>query len=411
MNRPIAIGLSPNTEPDDVRLAAKMLFMPWMYKRGKAPDALERWFQRFFEVSYAVGFSNGRSALYAILSALGIGKGDEVILQAFTCVVVPDAILALGAKPVYVDTTKSLTIDANDIEKKITKRTKVVLVQHTFGIPTDMEAVIAVAKAHNLYIIEDVAHTIGEEYKKKKLGTFGIASIFSFGRDKAFSSVFGGMAVTDNEELGKRIRMYQRQRPYPSSNWIFQQLLHPVAFSLILPLYNSFSVGKILLVGLQKMHLLSFPVSSEEKRGRFQPALVTRFPNALAVLALEQVEKLHRYNQRRKEIARYYLDKADELHLRLAYKKNIAFLRFPIFMKHAATVREYFRQSKIYLGDWYANVIDPRDSNFLAVGYVRGSCPNAEEAARTIVNLPTYPVMTDYDVHSVLDVLKQYVSQ
>ncbi|MDE2588409.1 MAG: DegT/DnrJ/EryC1/StrS family aminotransferase, partial [Patescibacteria group bacterium] len=138
---------------------------------------------------------------------------------------------------------------------------------------------------------------------------------------------------------------------------------------------------------------------------------VTRFPNALAVLALQQVEKLHRYNQRRKEIAKYYLDRMEEYHLVLPYKKDIAFLRFPVFMEHAATVREYFRQSKIYLGDWYANVIDPRDSNYSAVGYIRGSCPKAEEAAKTIVNLPTYPLLTDYDVHGVLDVLKQYVSQ
>ncbi|MDE2591205.1 MAG: aminotransferase class I/II-fold pyridoxal phosphate-dependent enzyme, partial [Patescibacteria group bacterium] len=236
MNRPIAIGLSPNTEPDDVRLALKMLCMPWMYTRGKASDVLERWFQRFFNVSSAIGFSNGRSALYATLSALGVEKGDEVILQAFTCVVVPDAILALGAKPVYADITKNLTIDAKDIEKKITKRTKVILVQHTFGIPTDMEAVCSLAKAHNLYVVEDVAHTLGEEFKKKKLGTFGNASIFSFGRDKAFSSVFGGMAITDDAALGKKIRLYQRQRPYPSGYWVAQQLFHPVAFSFILPL-------------------------------------------------------------------------------------------------------------------------------------------------------------------------------
>src|SRR5262249_4857144 len=156
--------------------------------------------------------------------------------------------------------------------------------------------------------------------------------IFSFGRDKAFSSVFGGMCITQSEMIGKKVRQYQRQRTYPSSFWIAQQLLHPIAFSLILPLYNTFQLGKIILVILQKLKLLSFPVSSNEKRGKFSPASVKKFPNALAMLALLQVQKLHRYNQRRKEIAKYYLDKLSELHLATAYKKEIAFLRFPVFM-------------------------------------------------------------------------------
>jgi len=411
MKRPIALGLSPNTEPEDVQSALKMLFTPWNYKKGKAIEQLEHWFCNYFGTSHAISFNNGRGALYAVLSALDIGREDEVILQAFTCVVVPDAILALGARPVYADITRSLTIDPTEVEKKITKKTRAILVQHTFGIPTDMESIMEIAKKYKLFVIEDAAHTIGGEYKKKKLGTIGTAGIFSFGRDKAFSSVFGGVAITRDNALGKKIRVFQRQRGYPSGSWIMQQLFHPVAFSVILPLYDFFALGKILLVGLQKMKLLSFPVSSAEKRGKFSPLSIKRFPNALAVLALEQVQKLHRYNQRRKEVAKYYLDKAEEFGLDLAYKKDIPYLRFPIFMKHPTTAREYFRKSGMYLGDWYAHVIDPRDSNFSAVGYIRGSCPRAEEAARAIVNLPTYPLMTEEDAHAVVDVLRHYVTQ
>ncbi len=411
MKRPIALGLSPNTESEDVRLSLQLLCSPWKFKKGNAIEELESWFKNFFSVSHAISFSNARSALYAILWALGITAGDEVILQAFTCVVVPDAILATGAKPVYADITKSLTLDVKDIEKKITPKTKAILVQHTFGIPTDMDGVMRIAKAHKLFVIEDVAHTIGEDYKKKKLGTFGVASIFSFGRDKAFSSVFGGMAITSDNSLGKRIRQYQRMRGYPSSLWIAQQLLHPIAFSFVLPLYDMLSLGKILLVILQRLKLLSFPVSSGEKRGKFSPLAVQKFPNALAALALLQLQKLHRYNQRRKEIAKRYIDRIDEYKLDVAYKKNISFLRFPIFMNHPTTAREYFRKSQIYIGDWYAHVIDPRNSNLSAIGYARGSCPKAEEASRKIVNLPTYPTMTDDDVQTVIETLKKYVSQ
>ena len=409
MKRPIALGLSPNTEEEDVACAAQVLFFPWKYKNGKAIEDLEKWFQDFFHTQHVSSFVSGRSALYAVLWALNIGSGDEVILQAFTCVVVPNVIIATGAKPVYADITKSLTLDPEDVKKRITPKTKAILVQHTFGIPTDMDAIMQVAKEHNLFVIEDVAHTIGEEYKKRKLGTIGHAGIFSFGRDKAFSSVFGGMTITKDKNLGRKIQQYQKQREFPSSSWIAQQLFHPVAFYFILPLYNTFSLGKMLLVLFQKMKLLSFPVSSEEKRGNFSLLDVKRFPNALATLALMQVQKLHQYNQRRKDIAKQYLDWANDLHLDIAYKKNISFLRFPIFTEHPATVREYFRNLHIYLGDWYAHVIDPRDSNFTAVAYVRGSCPKAEQCAQKIVNLPTYPIMTDEDVQIVLETLKQYV--
>jgi perosamine synthetase len=411
MKRPIALGLSPNTEEEDVSLACKLLCLPWLYKQGKAVEALEQWFCDFFHVPYAISFTNARSSLYAILLALNIGKNDEVMLQAFTCVVVPNAILALGAKPVYADVNKSLTLDSLDVAKKITPKTKAIIVQHTFGIPTEMEKIMTLAKEHNIYVIEDVAHTIGEEYKKKKLGTFGIASIFSLGRDKAFSSVFGGVAITSDKTLGKKIKQYQRAKEYPSQFWIFQQLFHPVAFSFILPLYNTYGLGKVLLVTLQKLKLLSFPVSSNEKRGKFSPEGVKKLPDALAQLALLQVQKLHQYNQRRKEIAKKYIEHITDLQLDSAYKKPIAFLRFPVFIKHPQTAREFFRTYAIYLGDWYAHVIDPRKTNMTAVGYVRGSCPKAEELAKKVINLPTFPTMTDEEVRLVLDTLKNYVAQ
>lgn len=410
MKKTIALGLSPNVQPDDVWVAIKQIISPWKYQKGDSIGTIEKWFKSYFQSEAAVTFTNARSGLYAILSCLGIGKDDEVIVQAFTCVVVPTPVLATGAKVIYADVTKNLSLDLKDLEKKITKRTKAIIVQHTFGMPAEIDKIVKIAKTHGLYVIEDVAHGLGIQYKGKKLGTFGIASIFSFGRDKAFSSVFGGVVVTKDASLSQKLKIFQRQRSFPSFSWIFQQLLHPIVFSVILPLYDRMSLGKVILVVLQKLHLLSFPVESYEKRGNFYPDSIKKYPNALAVLLLHQLEKIASYNHKRKVICNMYLHVLEELHIDSPAKENEELLRFPIYLEKPFAMKEYFRSQQIYLGDWYANIIDPKDTNFSAIGYVRGSCPQAEYYAHRIINLPTYPAMEDNDVTRVLDVLRNYAA-
>lgn len=409
MSRVIASSLSPNTQSYDVMLAFRHIIQPWTYIRGGGIEALEKWFQKYFAISYVSTFSNARSGLYVILKSLAIREDDEVILQAFTCVVVPNAVLAVGAIPVYADITKSLTLDCDDVVKKITKKTKAIIVQHTFGIPGDMQRLQSIARKYNLFLIEDVAHTIGGTYKGKKLGTFGIASIFSFGRDKAFSSVFGGVTITSDQALGAKIKAIQLQVPYPKQAWIAQQLFHPIAFVFILALYNTSKIGKIILFLLQKMHTLSFPVSSDEKAGKFNPESIKRFPNALALLAVQQITKIDDYNKKRVVISEKYKQVCKRLHIANHSEQNVPYLRFPIFVKDAAKMKEYFRNKrKVYLGDWYANIIDPKGSNFTAIGYRNGSCPVAEKYAKEIINLPTYPTMSDNDIAEVMQLLEFY---
>lgn len=405
--KPIAIGLSPNTQRDDIKQAITQLFKPGEYTKGKAILALEKWFEHYFQSYSAISFNSARSALYAICKSLELKEGDEVLLQAFTCVVVPNAIIAVGATPIYCDIKNDYTIDPKDLEKKITKKTKAILVQHTFGIPTDMDAIMKIAKKYKLFVIEDVAHTIGGEYNNKKLGAFGDASIFSLGRDKAFSSVFGGIALTNDKELGEKIRSFQSTRQDPSIGWILQQLIHPITFSFILPLYSS-GIGKILLVLLQKLHVLSFPVSSQEKQGKFTIDNVKKMPNALAALAITQLKKLDQYNQRRITIAKQYTALSKKLNMSFV-ETSSPLLRFPIQVKDPQDIKMYFRKHHIYLGDWYQHVIDPKQTNKQAIYYQQDSEKNAERMAQGVINLPTYPVMLDSEVQKVCDFLETYV--
>lgn len=408
MKRPISIGLSPNLEGKDIFLALRLLCFPHKWFVGRGEKKLEDWFEDFFPLYSAISFVSGRGALFAVLQALGITDEDEVLLQAFTCSVVPNAVISSGAKPIYVDIADSLTIDPQSVERNITKKTKAIIVQHTFGIPSDMDAICIIAKKHNLFIIEDCAHTIGGEYKGKKLGSFGDASIFSFGRDKAFSSVFGGMAIAKNKTVIDRLRVLQNAQSYPSIFWVFQQLLHPIAFSIILPLYDFFGIGKVILVLLQNIKLLSFPVRPEEKKGKMPLFFVKRMPNALAEMALLQLSRIIDFNNKRQEAVNIYRDALYGKEKILDVFKS-PLLRFPLFVQNRDALLLAAKRQHIYLGKWYSEIVDPKDVDLESVQYIKGSCPNAEKIAQKVINLPTYPTLSKEHQERVIKFIKTYV--
>lgn len=398
MQNPVAISLSPNAEKDDVLLALKTLFKPWIWKKGRAIDEVEQWFWEKFNVGSAYSFNSGRSALWAILNAFSVGSGDDVILQAFTCVAVPEIILAVGAKPVYVDVDTTFNIDPEELIKKISPKTKAVIVQHTFGVPAQIRRIREIARRNRIILIEDCAHALGATVDGKLVGTFGDAAFFSFGRDKIVSSVFGGVAIISNQNsvVSQKLRAISDSLTLPSYFWIFQQLLHPVLFAIILPLYNVFNIGKVLLVIFQRLNLLSFPIYPEEKQGKMPSVFPKKYPNGLAILILNQLRKLDEFNKKRVSISSQYGD----------IVKEAVYLRYPILVTNQKELLKKAWKERILFGNWYHNVIDPSGSEFSVVGYQKGMCPKAEEYAAQIVNLPTYPRMSTEDVRKVTKIMK-----
>lgn len=389
----ISASLSPNAERDDVVSAWRVLLSPWTWKYGQAVGRVEDWFREYFHAPSAVSFNSGRAAELAILSSLGIGQGDEVMVQAFTCNVVANSVLWTGAIAVYVDIDDTYNMDVRDMENKRTKKTRAIIVQHTFGIPADMDSIVAFAHKHKLLIIEDCAHSFGATYKGKKVGSFGDAAFFSFGRDKVISSVWGGMAILHAAcripDAKTKLLEFQKKLPMPGFFWIAQQLIHPIAFTFIIKTY-SMLIGKVLLVFMQALHLLSFPVSEKEKRGIRPSHIPSRYPDALAQLLVGQLGKLSRYTKQRQDNARYYSSELTAKGIQtLPYQEGAAYLRFPVLVKNSDEIVRHAKNTGILLGNWYRNVIDPVGVDMRAVGYIEGSCPNAERIARSIVNLPT----------------------
>lgn len=400
---PISISLSPNVQKDDVVLALKLLFQPWKWRRGRAIQQLEEKFAEYIGVKYAVSFNSGRSSLYAILKALNLPKGSDVALQAFTCNAVPNPVLWAGLNPVYADCADDFNIEVSKVSK-VYKVPKVLILQHTFGLPAEVPA------DFDGVIIEDCAHALGAEINGKKVGTFGKAAFFSFARDKVISCVYGGMAVTNDDEIGKKLLQMQKEFGQPGLFWVKQQLMHPILLHfIILPLYSFLDLGKLFLVVSQWVHLLSKAVSWQEKRGLRPDCFPRALPNALAALALHQFNKLEKFNAHRKQIAGFYYQELAGTKFVLPKRDGNIFLRFAVQHSKAHEILyEAWHTENILLGDWYRTPVDPFDTKLEEMKYIPGSCPNAERLAKMTLNLPTHINISMNDAKRIVSFLKQW---
>lgn len=413
MKYPIAISLSPNTSPQDVKTAFQVLLTPVTWQnlnvQGEAANHIShRLGGRFVALT-----SSGRQALYDILRAYGIGRGDEVIIQAFTCIAVPEPILWAGATPVYADIeADTYNLDIRSVKENISAHTKAIIVQHTFGIPGPIQEILEIARKRNIVVIEDCAHSFGAKVSGRSIGTFGDAAILSFGRDKMLSSVFGGAAVFSDRKHLETVQRMAKERPYPPTGWIAQQLLHPILFALALPTYFS-GIGKVIIAIGQHLHLLSKAVTPNERRGKRPNHIEWRYSPALARLLLKQLGFFSANVRRRQAIAERYHAQLDRTSVVLPEPSrfaNPAWLRFPIQVKDRDELLAAAREKKMVLGDWYDAPLVPSDCSLHAFGYTAGMCPVAEQVARHVVNLPTYPRMTDTQVAAVVDLVKSYGS-
>jgi len=298
------------------------------------------------------------------------------------------------------------------LEKKITAKSKAIIIQHSFGCPSQIEAIMALAKRHNLLVIEDCAHCLGGQYQGKALGAFGDVSFFSFGRDKIISSVFGGIATTNNLAIAEKIEQLQNNLTCPGYGWIYRQLIHPLVLYFVKKTYHILSFGKIFAAVIKQLGLISRAVSLAERQGG-QPSFAgQRMSNALAVLALSQLKKVARFNAHRQKIAALY-DKelAGLLNARLPqWRGDNVYLRYTICLNKAKFLISQAKKKGIELGCWYDWPVAPRDTNLDKVFYTWGSCPTAEKLAKESVNLPTNIQTSEKDAMKVVQFIKQNIT-
>lgn len=197
-----------NFDEKEANAAAETIKSGWISTGPKCKE-LEKMFVDMFHVNYAVSISNCTDALHLCCLVSGVKPGDEVICPSLTFAASANCIRYAGATPVFCDIVgpEHINIDPKEIEKKITDKTKAILVVHMAGFPCEMDEIIAIAQKYNLKVIEDACHGPLSEYKGKKLGTIGDCAAFSFFSNKNISTGEGGMFISNNKEMAEKARL------------------------------------------------------------------------------------------------------------------------------------------------------------------------------------------------------------
>ena len=360
-------------EQDDIQAVVDVLKSDFLTTGPKIAE-FEQTVADYVGAKYAVAISNGTSALHAACFAAGIEPGDEVITTPLTFAASANCVLYCGGTPVFADVDpKTYNIDPEEIQRKITDRTKAIIAVHLAGQPCDMDAIHSIAREHGLIVIEDGAHALGSVYKGKKVGSMSDMTTFSFHPVKPITTGEGGMIVTDNEDFYKKMILFRshgitRDDSMMTRNdgpWFYQQ------FNLG---YNY------------------------------------RITDIQCALGCSQMKKLDRFLARRKEIvARYNEAFADCDNIITPYQLSDTESGWHLYIVQVKKcdrrqVFENMREKGIGVNVHYIPVY--MHPYYQEHGYENVHCANAEEIYSHIISLPLYPGLTSEQQDYVIDTLK-----
>jgi dTDP-4-amino-4,6-dideoxygalactose transaminase len=362
---------------------------------GTIHEEYQHAFARFIGAEHAFAFWKGRVALYAMLRALGIGKGDEVILPGYTCVMDVNPIMYVGATPVYVDVDPiTYNMAPHLLEAAVTDRTKLILAQHTYGYPVEMDEVLAIAKGRSIPVVEDCCLALGSRYRGRLLGTMGLAAYFSFQWNKPYTSGLGGMAVTSDDALAADIRGLcesQLIRPgFKEVSMLRAQLA--VYRTFIYP--RTTAMAQNLFRRLTRMGLVVGSSGARED----VPEMAADFFKGMSPVqcraGLSRIAALDRGIAHRKRLAGLYDQQLDDIgwpRPAIPDHHDPVLVRYPVRVANKERALAEAARHYVELGSWFECPLHPKETPMEEYGYRTGMCPVAERASAEVVNLPVHP--------------------
>lgn len=365
----------------DIDAVTRALKSGWI-SMGEATLKFEQVFAKAHDATYGVAVSSCTAALHLSLDALDIGPGDEVICPSLTFVATANSILYVGATPVFADISSSedLTISPDDVRKKISDKTRAIMVMHYAGFPCDMDAINEIARTHGCSVIEDAAHAPLAEYKGKKVGSLGDVACFSFFSNKNLTTAEGGMLLTDDSEIAEQARVLRSHGMTALS-------------------YDRF-----------KGHASSYDV--------IDLGYNYRLDDIRASLGLAQFGRLCDINARRRQLWEQYscrLLEIEEVILPFSPSCDMApewtaqpYI-LPIILAHdhnRDTIRNRLADEGIQTSVHYppVHLFKIYQERF---GYGVGDLPVTEQVSDRVISLPFYPSMDEEIVEFVVDGLKR----
>ena len=334
----------------------------------------EETFAKMLGAKHAVSCDNCTNALFMSLMALGVGRGDEVLVPSLTFAATVNCVKYVGAKPVFVDVVSEtdLHFNPNDAARKITSRTKAMIPMQYAGFPCDMDAIMRLAKKHRLHVVEDACHGPLSEYKGRKLGTIGDIGCFSFFSNKNISTGEGGMCVTDNPEIDKKLRLLRSHGMTTSS---YQRAGgHSTKYDIVALGYNF------------------------------------RMDDIRANLGIAQLKKLPADLKKRAKVRAWYEELLKDIDVIVPFAGCEGFSSnyvFPICLKKGdGTYRDQVRD-RIHAAGVQTSFHYPPVHQFSIYKRYKAKLPVTERVGERLITLPMYAKLTKADVKTIVKAVKE----
>jgi dTDP-4-amino-4,6-dideoxygalactose transaminase len=353
-------------------------------KNNKEINELENYFQNKLNIKHAIAFDFGRTGLYAIAKSIKKDSElDNIIIPGFSCIVVRNSLVSAGFKVKYADVNKTtFTPDLEYIQKVIDKNTKAIVIQHVFGqIANNIDEIKK--EYPSIIIIEDCAHTIESKFLDNSyIGTKGDYSFFSFEQSKPISSFEGGIVVTnkDNSDINKIVTSLE----IPQFKDDLLTLIKIVITYIFYGKYIHF-IGKYIVSTIYKLFKINTSMTKEELNGNFLIDTHKKLSNYKASIILYQLKNIDNILNHREEIVSSY----NQILNYTNSNENVMTLRYPYIVKNKSQILKQLSADGYILGSWFNSPIHPIDINNKPLDYIIGSCPNAQQLCKSIINLPT----------------------
>lgn len=338
---------------------------------------------------------SGRTALYALLKAYGTKKGDEIIMPSFMCETVSQMLFDMEYKLNFVDINpNTYNIDIDDLNKRISRNTKVILAVHMFGIPCDMHSIMDIAQDNNAIVIEDAAQAMGAEYHGQKVGTIAESGFFSFGRGKPITAMGGGAIVTNDDNIARKSRAIVSDFKRKQSNIL--TLIQLLGYSSIRnrEIYN----------------LVHKMVRGEGFRASINlDNIKYRFSDMQASIGLSQLQMLDEFNEKRRcnaILLAKQLKKCDSINLPEISNHSLPiFLRFPI--RVCNTIQRDKLMHLLEKSGIETSVVYPIPLPYLH-NTTNETCQKTEVVTKNVITLPTHPVMKRNEFEIMIDTIQKF---
>ena len=371
-------------------------------------DDVERFEQSFAELmdqKYALAFPYGRTGLMLLLEALGLDD-KEIICPAYTCVVVPHAIIYSGNKPVFIDCeADGFNMDLNIVKQEINEKTGAIIATSLFGYPVNLDRLDEIRKRYpNIYIIQDCAHSFAAKWDERPVQKEGIAALFGLNISKTLTSVFGGMITTDSEDIYQKLKTIRQQKlKKPGWGKGFRRLLY---FLAVYPTFWEAAYG--LINRMERSGLLNYFVKYyDEARIDMPSDYLERMCRIEARVGTANVSRYETIIKNRRKTAKYYFEHlTDKPDFRLPPEvESATYSHYVPLVDNRKHVVEHMRKNGIQIGE----LIEYSIPHMKAYeNHKDGEYPNSLKCTQSTINLPNYPGIRKAQLKKIVSILKDY---